>query len=148
MFRKIQKVNRPETERSMKPETTKKELQESIATRIRVIRCVKQMSQREFAAKIGVSQALISSFEQGRSIPNDIVIENISQITGCSSHWLKTGQRECDLIQDGGKQEAMKKHIQELLDKMSPESLYFMCKQADLVYCIQMEKESVNLLDD
>ena len=42
----------------------------------------------------------------------------------------------------------MKKHIQELLDKMSPESLYFMCKQADLVYCIQMEKESVNLLDD
>ena len=120
MFRKIQKVNRPETERSMKPETT----------------------------KIGVSQALISSFEQGRSIPNDIVIENISQITGCSSHWLKTGQRECDLIQDGGKQEAMKKHIQELLDKMSPESLYFMCKQADLVYCIQMEKESVNLLDD
>ena len=64
MFRKIQKVNRPETERSMKPETTKKELQESIATRIRVIRRVKQMSQREFAAKIGVSQALISSFEQ------------------------------------------------------------------------------------
>lgn len=55
MFRKIQKVNRPETERSMKLETTKKELQESIATRIRVIRRVKQMSQREFAAKIGVS---------------------------------------------------------------------------------------------
>ena len=148
MFRKIQKVNRPETERSMKLETTKKELQESIATRIRVIRRVKQMSQREFAAKIGVGQALISSFEQGRSIPNDIVIENISQITGCSSHWLKTGQRECDLIQDGGKQDAMKKHIQELLDKMSPESLYFISKQADLVYCIQMEKESVKLLDD
>lgn len=147
MFRKIQKVNRPETERSMKPET-KEELQESIATRIRVIRRVKQMSQREFAAKVGVSQALISSFEQGRSIPNDVVIENISHLTGCSCHWLKTGERECDLIQDGEKQEAMKKHIQELLDKMSPESLYFMSKQADLVYCMQMEKESVNLLDD
>lgn len=48
----------------------------------------------------------------------------------------------------GKKQEAMKKHIQELLDKMFPESLYFMSKQADLVYCIQMKKESVNLLDD
>ena len=51
-----------------------------------------ELSQHEFAKKIGVSRAALANYETGRTVPNESVIRSISSALEISTNFLKTGR--------------------------------------------------------
>ena len=51
-----------------------------------------ELSQDEFAKKIGVSRAALANYETGRTVPNESVIRAISSALEISTNFLKTGK--------------------------------------------------------
>lgn len=65
---------------------------ESIGKRIQNIRLTVGLNQADFATKIGVtSKQLVSSYENGRSIPDYNVLINIANFAKVSIDWILTG---------------------------------------------------------
>lgn len=62
--------------------------------RIRKLRKALDLTQREFAERIGVKQNTIATYEIGRSEPIDAVISLICREFGVSETWLRTGNGE------------------------------------------------------
>lgn len=59
--------------------------------RIKKLRKVLDLTQQEFADKIGMKQNTIATYEMGRSIPSDQTIRSIHREFGVSEEWLKNG---------------------------------------------------------
>jgi len=60
-----------------------------------------ELSQSEFAKKVGVSRAALANYETGRTIPAPEVIEAICDVSGVTSAFLSSGKaREADHILD------------------------------------------------
>ena len=62
--------------------------------RIRQIRRHFDLTQQEFADRIGVKRNTIASYETGRNLPIDSVISLICREFGVSEIWLRTGEGE------------------------------------------------------
>lgn len=62
--------------------------------RIRLIRRHFDLTQQEFADRIGVKRNTIASYETGRNIPIDSVVSLICREFGISEAWLRTGEGE------------------------------------------------------
>lgn len=62
--------------------------------RIKTIREILQLSQREFGEKIGVSRDVISNIEYGRVQPKELLLKHICQLYNVNEHWLNTGEGE------------------------------------------------------
>ena len=62
--------------------------------RLRELRKILGLTQREFAEKIGVSQSALSLYESGRDIQFDPIIKQICRQFGISEVWLRTGEGE------------------------------------------------------
>lgn len=60
--------------------------------RIRDLRKALQMTQQEFAAKIGASRNSIASYETGARVPLDSVLTLISRTFNVNEDWLRTGE--------------------------------------------------------
>lgn len=45
--------------------------------RIKRLRCITELSQEEFANKLGYTQATVSNWESGRKAPNGIALEKL-----------------------------------------------------------------------
>lgn len=52
-----------------------------------------ELSQQEFAEKIGVSRAALANYETGRTVPNESVIRSISEIVGVGVEFIGSGIR-------------------------------------------------------
>lgn len=59
--------------------------------RIKKLRKVLDMTQAEFAEKIGTSQNVITNYEAGRRNPSRSVINNICKTFSVNEEWLRTG---------------------------------------------------------
>lgn len=51
-----------------------------------------ELSQHEFAKKIGISRAALANYETGRTVPNESVIRSISSALEISTNFLETGR--------------------------------------------------------
>lgn len=60
--------------------------------RIKTIRTTANLTQQEFADKLGIKRGTIANYELGRNEPIDAVIRMICQEFGISEHWLRTGE--------------------------------------------------------
>ena len=60
--------------------------------RLRELRKLLGLTQKEFAEKIGVSQSALSLYESGRDIQFDPIITQICRQFGISETWLRTGE--------------------------------------------------------
>ena len=65
---------------------------EKISIRLKELRNQLQMSQVEFAKKLGVTNAHISKIEKGGTAPSDALIKLISKEYQVSEEWIKTGK--------------------------------------------------------
>jgi XRE family transcriptional regulator, fatty acid utilization regulator len=65
----------------------------AIGRRIRELRGF-EMTQTEFARRIGVTQSYLSALERGEKEPGSAVLLAISQEFGKSVDWLLTGQTQ------------------------------------------------------
>lgn len=59
--------------------------------RLRKLRRTLDMTQAEFAEKIGTSQNVITNYEAGRRSPSSSVINNICKTFSVNEEWLRTG---------------------------------------------------------
>ncbi|QID32297.1 helix-turn-helix domain-containing protein [Pampinifervens florentissimum] len=66
---------------------------ENIGERIKFLRQVLHLSQKEFANAIGISQSRLSKIEAGEPTKESVLIA-ISRTFGVSLRWLKTGEGE------------------------------------------------------
>lgn len=60
--------------------------------RIKKIRTMFDLTQQEFAEKIGIKQNTVAQYEMGRNVPIDSVISLICLKFDINEHWLRTGQ--------------------------------------------------------
>lgn len=60
--------------------------------RIKKLRKALDMTQQEFADKIGSVQNTITGYESGRRNPSDPVINNICKTFNVNETWLRTGE--------------------------------------------------------
>ena len=60
--------------------------------RIKTIRTTANLTQQEFADKLGIKRGTIANYELGRNEPIDAVIRMICQEFGISEKWLRTGE--------------------------------------------------------
>ena len=63
-------------------------------TRIKKLRKALDLTQAEFASRIGTTQNSLAGYETGRRNPSSSVINNICKTFNVSEHWLRTGSGE------------------------------------------------------
>ena len=68
--------------------------------RIRTIRKAQNLTQKDFAARIGTTQNVLANYETGRRNPSASVINNICKTFRVNETWLRTGQGEIFLAAD------------------------------------------------
>ena len=90
--------------------------------RIKQVRSQLNLSQKDFAEKIGVDQARVSRWEKEKSLPSSSSLIEIARL-GVNINWLLTGEGEMMLeIQSSPKSkkifsEEQKKEIERLIDE-------------------------------
>lgn len=62
--------------------------------RIRAVRKAANLTQAEFASKIGIKPNTVTSYETGLRIPSDTVIMSICREFNVDENWLRTGEGE------------------------------------------------------
>lgn len=62
--------------------------------RIRKLRKSLDLTQKDFAERIGMKSNTIATYEMGRAIPSDPTINNICKEFGVNETWLRTGEGE------------------------------------------------------
>lgn len=62
--------------------------------RIKKLRKALDLTQQEFADRIGMKQNTIATYEMGRATPSDPTINNICKEFNVNETWLRTGEGE------------------------------------------------------
>ncbi len=60
--------------------------------RIKEIRKYLNLTQTEFATRIGINRGTLANYEVGRNIPIDSIILSICREFNVNEHWLRTGE--------------------------------------------------------
>ncbi len=79
MKKRQEKVSEPRVDRT------------AVARRIREIRGF-DLTQGEFARKLGVSQAMLSKYERGQNTPTIDILLKLKAFSGHSIDWIVTGE--------------------------------------------------------
>ena len=82
--------------------------------RIKKLRKALDLTQQEFADRIGVKRNTIATYEIGRNTPLDAVIASICREFGASEEWLRTGAGE--MFVKVSKNEALAAQIETFLE--------------------------------
>ena len=77
--------------------------------RIRQLRRKLDMTQQEFADRIGLKRNTIANYETGRNEPVSSVINLICREFGVSEKWLRTGQGEMFAVSPSNELDALAK---------------------------------------
>ena len=112
--------------------------------RIRALRKALDMTQKEFAEKIGLKRNSVASYEIGKNYPMDTVIKSICREINVNEDWLRTGEGEMfiqlpeedevaayvsDLLEDDGENPLylIIKEIMHTYNEVSPKSQEILC---------------------
>jgi len=66
----------------------------SLGSRIKAIRATQNITQQDFAERIGISRGGLANYEVDRNVPIDAVIVSICREFGVNESWLRTGEGE------------------------------------------------------
>lgn len=84
--------------------------------RFKILRKDTGLTQKDFAARVGLSQNFIAQIESGSKVPSDRTVFDICRIFHVNEEWLRTGEGEMyDLPED--RTAAI---VADLLDRNSP----------------------------
>lgn len=107
--------------------------------RIRELRKVLNLSQREFANKIGLKQNAISYMEKSGSTVTEQNIKNICSQFSVNENWLRTGFGKMFL-----ENEKKQKEFFDIFDELSPILQDYLIKTAKDLLDIQSKMDSNN----
>ena len=72
--------------------------------RLRAYRRLKQLTQQELAAVIGVSVAIVGGMERGTRMPNDMIIKKLTAVLNVTRSELGLEETAPDGLEQGGGQ--------------------------------------------
>ncbi len=64
----------------------------AMAARIRALRRTARLSQTQLAERLGTRQSVVSRWEKGKHIPDDIFIEQLASLSGLSAAQFRYGK--------------------------------------------------------
>ena len=91
----------------------------SLAERIKKLRRGLDLTQQEFADRIGVKRNTVATYEMGRSSPSDSALSLICREFNVSEAWLRTGEGEMFAAQS--REETLSAAVNTLLSGEPPE---------------------------
>ena len=91
----------------------------TIGERIKKVRRSNDMTQQEFADRIGSKRNTVATYEMGRSTPSAAVLSLISREFNVSEEWLRTGEGEMFIQQS--KADEIKSAVNNLLSSETSE---------------------------
>ncbi len=65
---------------------------ETLGSRIRAVRVTSNLTQQEFASRLGLKQNTVANYETGRRVPINAVLSAIAREFGVSEAWLRDGE--------------------------------------------------------
>ncbi|WP_411677878.1 helix-turn-helix domain-containing protein [Caproicibacter sp.] len=65
--------------------------------KIRQLRCERGMTQKELAARLGVSPSAVGMYEQGRRVPDSTALAHLASVLECSTDELLETERSSDV---------------------------------------------------
>lgn len=101
-----------------------------IGGRIKEARKSRQLTQQEFADRLGLKQNTVASYEIGRVMPSDRTISDICQKFRVSERWLRTG--EGDMFVEGTQREKLESFFADVLATAPDERSAFVAALDDL----------------
>lgn len=125
--------------------------------RIKKIRKELDLTQQEFANRIGTTQNVLANWESGRRNPSSSVINNICKTFNINEEWLRTGKGEMrneldieDQLMDwagkvlSGQDSVFKKRFVTMLMRLSDDEWELLKKKAEEIVGYPNEKENTN----
>lgn len=122
--------------------------------RIRKLRRGMDLTQQEFASKIGTTANVLTNYETGRRNPSASVINNICKTFNVNEEWLREGTGEMFMELDvedqlmawagkvlGGQDSKFKKRFVTMLMSLSDSEWEFLEKKAKELAADETEKE-------
>lgn len=91
----------------------------SLAERIKKLRRELDLTQQEFADRIGVKRNTVATYEMGRSSPSDSALSLICREFNVSEAWLRTGEGEMFAVRS--REETLSAAVNALLSSEPPE---------------------------
>ena len=116
--------------------------------RIKQIRKIKNLTQQEFATKLGIKRSTISNYEMGRNTPVDSVISLICREFHVNEEWLRNGTGEMFVPQS--REDEIENTVRKLL---TSESDSFKSRFISMLARLstsdweRLESEAIRLLD-
>ena len=122
--------------------------------RIRKLRKSLDLTQREFADRIGVKQNTVAQYEMGRNIPIDSIISLICREFNVNEEWLRNGTGEMFMEQDeedmlmewagrvlAGRPDSFKKRFMKAMMTLSEDEWVFVERKAREILGLDEDEE-------
>lgn len=102
--------------------------------RLKKIRKALDLTQQEFANRIGVKRNTVATYEMGRSSPSDSAVSLICREFNVNENWLRNGGSDDDMFVKLNEDEELFMYTQMLLDSTTDDVIANMIKKFICIY--------------
>lgn len=102
--------------------------------RLKKIRKALDLTQQDFASRIGVKRNTVATYEMGRSSPSDSAVSLICREFNVNEDWLRNGGSDDDMFVKLNEDEELAMYTQMLLDSTTDDVIANMIKKFICIY--------------
>ena len=102
--------------------------------RLKKLRKALDLTQQDFANRIGVKRNTVATYEMGRSSPSDSAVSLICREFNVNEDWLRNGGSDDDMFVKLNEDEELAMYTQMLLDSTTDDVIANMIKKFICVY--------------
>ncbi len=102
--------------------------------RLKKLRKALDLTQQDFANRIGVKRNTVATYEMGRSSPSDSAVSLICREFNVNEYWLRNGGSDDDMFIKLNEDEELAMYTQMLLDSTTDDVIANMIKKFICIY--------------
>ncbi len=102
--------------------------------RLKKLRKALDLTQQDFASRIGVKRNTVATYEMGRSSPSDSAVSLICREFNVNEDWLRNGGSDDDMFVKLNEDEELAMYTQMLLDSTTDDIVANMVKKFICIY--------------
>lgn len=102
--------------------------------RLKKLRKTLDLTQQDFANRIGVKRNTVATYEMGRSSPSDSAVSLICREFNVNENWLRNGGTDDDMFIKLNEDEELAMYTQMLLDSTTDDVIANMIKKFICIY--------------
>lgn len=102
--------------------------------RLKKLRKALDLTQQDFASRIGVKRNTVATYEMGRSSPSDSAVSLICREFNVNEDWLRNGGSDDDMFVKLNEDEELAMYTQMLLDSTTDDVIANMIKKFICIY--------------